>query len=112
MGKKNVYSAEYKSKIVIEALQGEKSIGEIATRENINPTMLKNWKTEFIANAANAFNGSKSEKEAKRIAEKEKKHKESLEREVGHLTMQVNWLKKKSDELFGSGWEEKYDYPG
>jgi transposase-like protein len=34
MGKRTTYSAEYKSKLVIEVLQGEQTISEIAAREN------------------------------------------------------------------------------
>ena len=97
MGERTTYTAEYKSKIVIEILQGEHTISEIATRENVNVKQLSNWKREFIANAANAFNGSKKEKKAKKEAEE-------------HLTVQVSWLKKKSDELLGFGWQEKYGF--
>ncbi len=35
MGERTTYTAEYKSKIVIEILQGEHTISEIATRENV-----------------------------------------------------------------------------
>ena len=42
MAKRNTYSAEYKSKIVIEVLEGEHSISEIASRENLNVNQLKN----------------------------------------------------------------------
>ena len=47
MGERTTYTAEYKSKIVIEILQGEHTISEIATRENVNVKQLSNWKREF-----------------------------------------------------------------
>lgn len=58
MGERTTYTAEYKSKIVIEILQGEHTVSEIAARENLNVKQLSNWKREFLANAANAFNVS------------------------------------------------------
>ena len=107
---KNTYSAEYKSKLVIEVLEGGQTVNEIAARESINVNMLKNWKREFLKNAANAFNGSKSEKDAKKEAAKAKEREEELMKTIGQLTVEVNWLKKKSDEYFGPGWEEKYGF--
>ena len=61
MAKRNTYSAEYKSRIVIEVLEGEHSISRI-----LNVNQLKNWKKEFIENASKAFSGSKEEKARKK----------------------------------------------
>ncbi len=36
------YSAEYKAKVVLEVLQGEREVGEIATANGINPNMIRN----------------------------------------------------------------------
>ena len=44
MAKRNTYTPEYKAKIVIEILEGEQTISEIASREGINVNQLKNWK--------------------------------------------------------------------
>ncbi len=110
MQNKNTYSGEYKNKLVIQVLEGGQTVNEIAAREGINVNMLKNWKREFLKNAANAFNGSKSEKDAKKEAARAKGREEELMKTIGHLTVQVNWLKKESDEYFGSGWEEKYGF--
>lgn len=52
MAKRNTYTPEYKAKIVIEILEGEQTISEIASREGINVNQLKNWKKEFLENAS------------------------------------------------------------
>ncbi len=102
MAKRNTYTPEYKAKIVIEILEGEQTISEIASREGINVNQLKNWKKEFLENASRAFNGSKSEKEAKRAAENSKKREEKAYAEnrspdsSGGLAQKKN-LKKCSD---------------
>jgi hypothetical protein len=54
---------------------------------------------------------AKAEAERKRReAEQAQQREEELIKTIGHLTVQVNWLKKKSDELLGDGWEKKYGY--
>ena len=60
------YSPEYKAKLVIEVLQGEKELNTIAGENSISPNMLRNWKAEFLENASRAFDGSRQAKEARR----------------------------------------------
>ena len=61
------YTSQYKTRIVLEVLQGEKELGEIAAENNLNPNMVRNWKREFLDNAESVFaHPSQSEKEAKR----------------------------------------------
>ena len=42
------FSAKFKSEIVIELLKGEKDLNTIATENNIQPNLLRNWKKEFL----------------------------------------------------------------
>ena len=59
------YTAQYKTRIVLEILQGEKELGEIAAENNLNPNMVRNWKREFLENASAAFESSdKAEEES------------------------------------------------
>ena len=48
MGYKS-YTAEYKTKVVLEVLREEKPLGEIASGYGLNPNMVRNWKTDFLA---------------------------------------------------------------
>ena len=52
MSRKSLYSPEFKSKIVLELLQGEKELNEIAADNNLNPNMIRTWRKEFLANAS------------------------------------------------------------
>lgn len=90
--KKRTFSAEFKAKIVIELLNGEKELNAIASENNIAPNQLRNWKNEFLANAADAFDNKKDEKlkEALKVSEADK---DELYKKVGQLTTQVDWLK-------------------
>ena len=41
------YTPEFKAKIVLEVLQGERELGAIAAENSLNPNMVRNWKAEF-----------------------------------------------------------------
>ena len=45
------YSPEFKAKIVLQVLQGEKEIGELSQEYSINPNLIRKWKTEFLEKA-------------------------------------------------------------
>ncbi len=105
--KRRAFSAEFKAKIVLELLRGEKELNVIANENEIAPNQIRNWKAEFLANAAAAFDDKKSEALKAELKEKESET-DDLYKKVGRLTTQVDWLKKKSEELFGPDWESKY----
>lgn len=42
------FSAKFKSELVIELLKGEKDLNTIASENNIQPNLLRNWKKEFL----------------------------------------------------------------
>lgn len=99
MNKRNHYSAEFKTKVVLEVLREETTVNEIAAKHGVNPVMISRWKTEFLERAADVF--KKGPSVAEKELEAEKDRVAQLERKVGQLTYEVDWLKKKSDELFG-----------
>lgn len=104
---KRQYTAEYKAKIVLEILAEENCISEIAAREVISRTQLQNWKKEFIENSARVFAQSKTEKTAARQVREAQERETSLMAKVGQLTIENDWLKKKSAQILGSDWETK-----
>jgi transposase-like protein len=91
---KKTHTPEAKAKIVLEALRGEETLNEIASKHNIHPGLLTRWKTQAIKNLPQVFENenAKTCKQAKE-AEKEK---DALYQQIGKLTTQIEWLKKKS----------------
>ncbi len=79
------YGAEFKAKIVIEVLQGGKSLEEIAADNELNPNMVRNWKKEFLANASMVFDEKNISREAKRQAEKQAQERERMLATIGQL---------------------------
>ena len=96
MNKRTQYTAEYKTEIVIRVLREEETVGEIAAKEGLNPVMISRWKSEFLDRATMVFDRSPTEAEKELASERERTA--DLERKVGQLTIEVDWLKKKSAE--------------
>ena len=49
--KRTTYSSAFKTKLVLELLQNADTLAEIASKHNILPQNLVNWKKTFLANA-------------------------------------------------------------
>lgn len=92
MSRKSIYSAEFKTKIVLEVLQGNKEINEIAAENNLNPNMVRNWRKEFLENASRVFNQSGLEKEAKKKEESLEQERDKMLKTIGQLTLERDFL--------------------
>ena len=88
------FTPEYKSKIVIEILREQKSISQIASEEGIHPNQLGRWKREAIESFPLLFKDNN--KEVSHIKREYEVKIDELYAEVGKLTTQLTWLKKKS----------------
>lgn len=107
---KRQFTPEYKAKIVLEILKEEKHISEIASREDISTKQLYGWKKEFIENASRVFSQTKIEKEAKQQERGLQEKEQELMAKVGQLTIENDWLKKKSAQVLGADWEVKSSF--
>jgi len=108
MANRKEYTPEYKAKIVLELMREERTISEIASREQINVKQLYNWRNEFVANAYQIFAGSRSDKEAAKKRQEFEEHEQELMAKIGQLTLENEWLKKKSVEISVSRREAKH----
>ncbi|WP_422120685.1 IS3 family transposase [Koleobacter methoxysyntrophicus] len=93
MDKRKNYTAEFKTKVVLEILKEEKTVSQISSEYGIHPTQLHRWKQQFLENMTSAF--SRGETEADKLKKKYESEREELLKEIGQLTVEVNWLKKK-----------------
>lgn len=94
MKKRNRYTAEFKTKVVLEVLKEEQTVNEIAGKYEISSVMLSRWKGEFLERASMVF--GRESKAAEKMKRSYEEKQEQLEKLVGQLTLEVNWLKKKS----------------
>jgi len=92
--KRKVYSAVFKSKLVLEILKNEKPLSEIASAHNITPKNLQNGKKTFLDNAEIAMEPSKAVKEYKVELSAVQEQNEQLTKIVGRMTVEKEWLEK------------------
>ena len=52
MGKRTRYSAEFKAKVALDALRGEQTLSELASRHGLHPTQISQWKRQAVEQMA------------------------------------------------------------
>ena len=87
------YTATQKAAIVLEVLKEEKTISQLAADLGVHPTQLKEWKKIALQGLPELFS---REGKAGEQAKMHEQQVNELYNEIGRLTTQVNWLKKKS----------------
>ena len=112
MAKRREYTAEYKTKLVIEVLREEQTMSEIASREGISLNQLSNWKSEFLSNAGRVFSKSRDEKAASKQLEEMREVERAYQAKVGQLTLENDFLKSVYKKLHGHEWEARNGYKG
>ena len=90
--KRKTYSAEFKAKLVLEVLEGEKTVSEIASQYKVLPASLKSWKKQFLENMSLAFDKSTVVKEYKDEIEELKKSKDSMAKKLGETIVEKDFL--------------------
>jgi transposase-like protein len=94
--KRRTHSAEFKARVAMEALKGIKPIHQIAVENEIHPVQVSQWKKELAERVGEIFERKNARSEE---AERDKRRLEALERKVGQLTIERDWLAEKSKEL-------------
>lgn len=93
---KKVFSADEKAAVALAAIKAELSLTEIASRYEVHPTQIGNWKKQAMEGLRGIF----SDKRKKENWDKERLI-EELYKTVGQRDIELGWLKKKL-EPFGS----------
>jgi transposase-like protein len=86
------YTAAFKAKVVQDLLKEEKTIAQLAAEYEVHPTQLKEWRARAIEGLPSLLEKHDG------TAELRAAHEEQLTElyaEIGKLTTQVTWLKKK-----------------
>ena len=87
MANRRKFSPEFKVRVVLEMISGEKGLMQASREYGIKDTVLSRWKQEFIERSPQVFEQPQTgDQTQERIAE--------LERMVGRLTMQLDMAKK------------------
>ena len=90
-GKRKRYAAEFKAKVALEALRGELTTAQLATKHGVHQTMVSDWKRQAMEGLASLFSGKMEAKDAVREGEIEKLH-----AKIGQLVVERDFLAKAS----------------
>jgi len=83
------YSKEFKARVALDALKGQKTASEIASEYQIHPNQVSQWKKKALVGMAESFARGKSNE-----VEDMERERDRLYRKVGQLQVEVDWLKK------------------
>ena len=85
------YTAEFKVKIALEAIKGQRTVNEIASHYGVHPNMVTLWEKQAIQSLPEVFSSQRD-----RETEKQEELRDQLYQQIGQLKVELDWLKKKS----------------
>ena len=91
--KRNLRSANFKAKVALEAIKGEKTAAELISTHQVSSGQISTWRKRLLEGAPGLFEGQSPgtpDEEALTAP---------LYQEIGRLKMELDWLKKKSARL-------------
>ena len=94
--KRKQYSPQFKAKVALEAVRGEKTISELASQYEVHPTMINNWKRQLLEDASNLFEKGS---EATKTHETHQAQVDELYRQIGQLKVERDFLANRSAQL-------------
>lgn len=89
MAKRRNFSAAFTSKVVIEALRGDQTLAELASRHKIHPKLITKWKRQATAGMVDVFSGNQAGRDGSHEAEIKELH-----AKIGELTVEKDFLSK------------------
>lgn len=90
-GKRKTPTAAFKAPVALAALQGDRTVNEVAAYYGVYPTLIHEWKKRLIAGAEVIFaHGSQAD-----AGDAESRQAERYE-QIGRLKMELEWVEKKA----------------
>lgn len=91
---KKTFTSDFKAKVAIEAIKGNKTINEITTEFGVHASQIQTWKKLLLESCKDLFSGKKEKVEESIVQERDR-----LYAQVGRLAVELDWLKKKTGHL-------------
>lgn len=94
--KRRQYNPEFKAKVALEAVRGEKTVAELASQYEVHATMINNWKRQLLEGASGLFEKGN---ETKKADENQQAQVDELYRQIGQLKVERDFLASRSAQL-------------
>jgi transposase-like protein len=82
-------TAAFKKRVALDALKENKTLAQLASEHGVHPMQISEWKRELLDGAETIFERKGSKRQREPI------EREDLERKIGQLTVELDYLKKK-----------------
>lgn len=89
MKKRKRHSKEFKARVALDAIKGQKTLSELASEYGIHPNQISQWKKKLVEQSTEVFASGRD-----RDAEAYEAEKDRLYQQIGKLQVEVEWLKK------------------
>jgi transposase-like protein len=88
------YTPAQKTAVVLELLKEEDTLNQVAARHGVHPNLLRKWKAQVLEGLPGLF--SDDDRDRRSLQAEHERERDDLYAEIGRLTTQMAWLKKKS----------------
>lgn len=88
---RKTFTADFKAKVALEAIKGQKTINELASLYALHPNQITQWKKQLLEAVPTIF----ADKRARENRERDELE-ATLYQQIGQLKVELDWLKKKS----------------
>ena len=92
-GKRKQYKADFKARVALAAIKGERTINELAAHYEVHPNQITKWKKQAVAGMKEGFGRNAPNRDLSREAEIT-----TLQAKVGELIVERDFLAKAFDQ--------------
>ncbi len=90
-GQRKRYSADFKAKVALEAIQGELTMAQLVSKHGVHQTMINAWRKQAIEGMAASFSGKTEAAPLVDAGEIDRLH-----AKIGQLVVERDFLRKAS----------------
>ena len=90
--RRKLHGSAFKAKVALAAIKERQTVSELAAKHGVHPTQIHHWKRQLLEGAESVFDNGVAAKKGEDFSKREAE----LYQEVGRLSMELEWLKKKA----------------